>query len=209
VKTSQLLYYLASASDRLFRNACMKTAIKLSRLLKHLGRPRAAARLLNEAALRFPVGAHGDYGEKDLRIFGPRPDELIAGYADYLKREGRDHGRAPTHLPRRDTLKAHDLMYSHEIFDPLSKLSLASPLWSGFLLIAPAGQAVFFAVSGDGEAARVTLIIFFCCCIATALLRRLREKFLAWMTMSLFYAASRKLERDALHAPRGTPRPGA
>ncbi|MBI4801482.1 MAG: hypothetical protein HY796_03060 [Elusimicrobia bacterium] len=201
MKTSQFTFYLAAAADRLIRNACMKAAIRLSRLLKFLGAKKAAAGLLQDATLRFPVGARGDFGEKDLRIFGTRPDELIAEYAHYLKREGRDHGRAPTHLPRRDILKAHGLMYSHKIFDPLSKLALTSPFWSGFLLLAVCGQAIFFAAAGKEEAARVTGIIFFLGCIAVAILWRLREKFLAWMTMSLFYAASRKLEHEAGAAP--------
>lgn len=207
MKKSQFLRYIAAAFDRLLRNTLMKAAIKLSRFLKFLGAKKTAAGLLENAAIRFPVGARGDYGEKDLHLFGPRPDELIAGYANYLKSEGRDHGRAPAHLPRRDTLKAHGLMYSHEIFDPLSRLVLSSPRWGGFLLMAVCGQAVFFAAAGKAEAARVTSIIFLSGCIALALCWRLREKFLAWMAMCLFYAASRRLEReDSPHSPHRKPR---
>lgn len=197
MKKSQLLRYLAAASDRLLRNACLKAAIRLSRFLKFLGAKRAAAGLLEDASRRFPAGARGDYGEKDLHLFGPRPDELIAEYANYLKSEGRDHGRAPAHLPRRDTLKAQELMYARRIHDPLSRLVLASPLWGGFLLIAACGQAAFFAATGKEEAARITGLIFFSGCIAAALLWRLREKFLAWMAMCLFYAASRRIERES------------
>ena len=196
MKTSQFTFYIVAATDRMIRNASMKVALRLARVLKSLGAPHAAAGLLNDATRRFPVGARGDFGEKDRRIFGPHPEKLIADYAAYLKLQGRNTGRAPTHQPPQDVLMARELMNSRRIFDPLSNLVLTLPLWGGALLFALLGLACFFAVAGNGKAAGVAGIVFFLACIAAALCLRLREKFLAWMTMCLFYAASRELERS-------------
>ena len=198
MKTSQLTVYIVATADRMIRNACMKGAIKLARFLKSLGAPHAAAGLLNDATRRFPVGARGDFGEKDLRIFGPHPGKLIADYAAYLKLQGRNPGRAPTHQPPQDARMARELMNSRRIFDPVSNLALTLPQWGGALLFALLGLACFFAIAGNGRAAGITGIIFFATCIAAPLCLRLREKFLTWMTMRLFYAASRELERNKL-----------
>ena len=101
MKKSQFLRYIAAASDRTLRHACMKAAIKLSRFLKFLGARRTAAGLLEDAYKRFPVGARGDYGEKDLRIFGPESDKLIADFAGYQgAAAGTTAGRRPA-SPRR------------------------------------------------------------------------------------------------------------
>ncbi|MCX5784401.1 MAG: hypothetical protein NTX59_01800 [Elusimicrobia bacterium] len=202
MRTSQLTFYIVATTDRLIRNACMKGALRLARLLKSLGAPHAAAGLLNDATRRFPVGARGDFGEKDRRIFGPHPEKLIADYAAYLKRQGRNPGHAPTHQPPQDALMARELMNARRIFDPLSKLALTSPLWGGALLFALLGLAGFFMVAGNGKAAGITGIVFFAACIAAPLCLRLRKKFLVWMTMRLFYAASRELERVTHHNRR-------
>ncbi len=196
MRKSQITCYIVATSDRITRNGCMKAAIRLSRFLRFLGAPRAAAGLLENAYRRFPVGARGDFGEKDLRIFGPHPDKVIADYAAYLKRQGRDHGRAPTNQPPQDSLMARELMSSRRIFDALSDFALMPPRLEGVLLFVLSGLAVYFAAKGNWEAARVTGIMAVSVCIAAALRWRLRKKFLDWMTMRLFYAASRKLERD-------------
>ena len=203
MRKSQLRVYIFASGDRIVRNACMKGAIKISRFLKNRGALRASSRLLTEATRLFPMGARGDFGEKDLRLFGPHPAQLIAEYASYLKLQGRDHGRAPTHLPQHDVLKAHDLMLSNRIFDPFSRLALTSPAWGGVLLSALLILTVMLAAAGKGSAAGITGLTFLSVFIAAVLCRQLNGKFMAWMTMRLFYAASRKLERDesALSAP--------
>lgn len=193
---SQAVYFLTAASDRLFRNACMKGAIKLSRLLKHLGAKNAAAGLLEDAYRRFPVGARGDFGEKDLRIFGPEPEKLISDFAGYLRRRGRNPGKTPAAQPPQDSVIALKLMHSRRIFDPLSRIVLAARVWTPSALLVLGAQAVYFAAAGNAEAARFTSLTFFAGCAGTALLWRLRKEFLAWMTMSLFYAASRRLENE-------------
>ena len=89
-------------------------------------------------------------------------------------------------------------MRSRRIFDPLSRMILAARVWTPSALLVLCGQAAYFAAAGNAEAARFTAATFFAGCAAAALCWRLRGKFLSWMTMSLFYAASRKLE----NAPR-------
>lgn len=197
MKRSQLLTYIASASDRTARDACMKGAIKLSRLLKRLGAKNSAAGLLEDAYKRFPVGARGDYGEKDLRIFGPEPEKLIGDFAGYLRRHGRNPGKTPASQPPQDSAIALKLMYSRRIFDPVSRFILASPAWAPSALVVLCVQAVYFSASGDTDAARFTGAAFFAGCAAAALIWQLRRNFIPWMTMNLFYAASRKLEKTA------------
>lgn len=199
-----MFYYIVSAADRLARDACMNTAIKLSRGLKLLGAKKTAAGLLADAYRRFPVGAHSDYGEKDQRLFGPKSEELISEFAAYLEERGRDYGLAPWHQPKEDALKALELMHERRIFDRFSLFVVTSPAWGSLLTLLIIWQALFFLLGGKEEAARVTTIVFFCGCIAAALFWRLREKFLAWMTICLFYAASRRLERES-HPQRAAP----
>ncbi|OGS68969.1 MAG: hypothetical protein A3J79_02525 [Elusimicrobia bacterium RIFOXYB2_FULL_62_6] len=196
MKRSQFLIYIASASDRTARDACMKTAIRLSRLLKRLGAKRSAAGLLEDAYIRFPVGARGDYGQKDLRIFGPDPEKLIADFAGYLRRRGRDHGRTPAGQPPQDALMALKLMRARRIFDPLSRTVLAVRVWTPSALLVLCAQAVYFAAAGNADAARFTGAAFLAGCAAAALLWSLRRRFLAWMSQALFYAASRRLEHE-------------
>ena len=196
MRKSQLKVYIAASGDRIVRNASMKGAIKISRFLKARGALRASTWLLTEATRLFPMGARGDFGQKDLRLFGPSPEKLIADYAAYLKHQGRDHGRAPTNQPPQDVLMAHDLMRSNRIFDPFSRLALTSPAWSGVLLSALLILTVMFAAAGKGAAAELTGLIFLFTFVAAVFGRRLNAKFMAWMTMRLFYPASRKLERD-------------
>lgn len=200
MKTSQLTFYLAAAADRAVRDACLKAAMRSSRLLRSAGALRASELLLNGAARLFPVGARGDFGYKDLRIFGARPEELIAEFAAYLERQGRNPGRAPMNQPPEDYLAAQKLMCSRGIYDLLSKLALASPLWCAALSGVLLALACFFAAVKNAEAAGLASLAFLLAVAAAALGRRLKENFLFWMTMRLFYAASRKIERDR---PRG------
>jgi hypothetical protein len=193
---------MVAASDRIIRDACMKGAIRLSRSLKSRGYTRAASRLMNGATRWFPVGARGDFGQKDRPLFGRQPEKLIAEYAAYLRTKGRNTGMAPTNQPPEDSLKARELMNSHRIFDPLSKLTFAVPDWGGVMLVSLLGLACFFAAAGNGKAAGIMGVVFFSVCLAWILCRRLGENFMVWMTVRLFYAASRKLERDRLHGRR-------
>ena len=136
MRKSQLRVYIVASGDRIVRNACMKGAIKISRSLKARGSLRASTWLLTEATRLFPMGARGDFGQKDLSIFGPHPEKLIAEYAAYLKQKsdairGAKRKLATTLNPRDHENISSDLDDTLSGIDTRAKLLGADTLRDG------------------------------------------------------------------------------